>query len=188
MTVEELREKYNILEYRSAERKTIEIRVKGPGKVEVRAPVRVSGEAVDRFILSHADWLEESFRKLSQNIPPPLSDDSIAVLKREALYDMTVRVKYYAHVVGVTYGRITIRSQHTRWGSCSKDGNLNFNCLLMLAPDCVRDYVVVHELCHRIEFNHSDRFWSEVERVLPKYKEYSNWLKENGAALMARLP
>ena len=77
------------------------------------------------------------------------------------------RVRYYAPIVGVDYGRITIRNQKTRWGSCSSAGNLNFNVALMRVPLEVLDYVVVHELCHRIELNHSKRFWSEVERVLP---------------------
>ena len=89
--------------------------------------------------------------------------------------------------MGVDYGRITIRAQHTRWGSCSAQGNLNFNCLLMLTPDDVKAYVVVHELCHRKEMNHSARFWAEVERVLPGYRESRRWLRENGGALICRL-
>ena len=86
--------------------------------------------------------------------------------------------------VGVTYGRITIRNQRTRWGSCSAKGNLNFNCLLMKAPPEVLDYVVVHELCHRLEMNHSPRFWAQVERVLPDYKVSRKWLREHGNELM----
>ena len=97
------------------------------------------------------------------------------------------RVAHFAPLVGVTYGRITIRSQHTLWGSCSSKGNLNFNCLLMLTPPEVLDYVVVHELCHRKEMNHSVRFWAEVEHVLPDYEIRRKWLRENGTALISRL-
>lgn len=90
--------------------------------------------------------------------------------------------------MGISFGRITIRSQHTRWGSCSADGNLSFNCLLMFAPESVQDYVVVHELCHRKHMNHSPAFWAEVEKVLPDYRLQKAWLKEQGTSLLARLP
>jgi predicted metal-dependent hydrolase len=90
--------------------------------------------------------------------------------------------------MGISYGRITVRSQHTRWGSCSAKGNLNFNCLLMLVPQEVLDYVVVHELCHRKELNHSARFWAQVERILPDYRIHRKWLKDHGSALIGRLP
>jgi predicted metal-dependent hydrolase len=82
--------------------------------------------------------------------------------------------------MGVEYGRITIRMQKSRWGSCSGKGNLNFNCLLMRTPDEIIDYVVVHELCHLKEMNHSPRFWAEVEKIFPDYKERRKWLKDHG--------
>ena len=82
--------------------------------------------------------------------------------------------------MGVDYGRITIRNQKTRWGSCSAKGNLNFNCLLMLMPTEVIDYVVVHELCHLKEMNHSNAFWREVKQVLPDYRKQVKWLKDEG--------
>ena len=94
------------------------------------------------------------------------------------------RVEYFAKVIGVTYGKITVRNQKTRWGSCSSKGNLNFNCLLMLAPPEVLDYVVVHELCHRKQMNHSKAFWLEVEKVLLNYKEVRKWLKEEGSQMI----
>ena len=98
------------------------------------------------------------------------------------------RVAFFAPQIGVSCGRVTIRAQRTRWGSCGRNGNLNFNCLLMLAPPEVLDSVVVHELCHRREMNHSARFYAEVLRVFPEYRKHRQWLKENGEALMARLP
>ena len=93
----------------------------------------------------------------------------------------------YAEKLGVSYGRITIRNQRSRWGSCSGKGNLNFNCLLMLAPPEVLDSVVVHELCHLRQMNHSERFYAEVLRVFPDYWRCHRWLKENGGALMQRM-
>lgn len=113
--------------------------------------------------------------------------DEIQALADKALKVIPERVKYYAPKVGVTYGRITIRNQRSRWGSCSAKGNLNFNCLLMLTPPEVIDSVVVHELCHRKEMNHSDRFYAEVLRVFPEYHKWNKWLKENGSTLMQRM-
>lgn len=95
-------------------------------------------------------------------------------------------MEYFAEKIGVDYGRITIRCQKTRWGSCSSSGNLSFNCLLMLVPESVRDYVIVHELCHRKEMNHSARFWREVAEVCPDYQASRAWLRKNGGALIAR--
>ena len=98
-----------------------------------------------------------------------LSMDEIRQLADQALKVVPERVKHYAPLVGVTYGRITIRNQRSKWGSCSSKGNLNFNCLLMPVPPEVLDSVVVHELCHRKEMNHSDKFYAEVLRVFPDY-------------------
>ena len=83
--------------------------------------------------------------------------------------------------MGVSYGRITVREQKTRWGSCSAKGNLNFNWKLILMPEGILDYLVVHELAHRMEMNHSPAFWRVVEREIPDYRERRMWLKKNGA-------
>ena len=80
----------------------------------------------------------------------------------------------------MTYGRITIREQKTRWGSCSSKGNLNFNWKLIRMPQEILDYVVVHELAHRMEMNHSPRFYRIVASVLPDYKIRERWLKAHG--------
>lgn len=168
-------------------RKTIAIQIMPNAEVVVRAPNRMPKAAIEAFLLEKRDWLEKHLAKQT----PPLSaftDTQIRSLAQRAKSVIPERVAYYAPIVGVTYGKITIRSQRTRWGSCSSQGNLNFNCLLMLAPENVVDYVVVHELCHRKEMNHSPRFWAEVERILPDYRQSKRWLKENGQLLMGRLP
>jgi predicted metal-dependent hydrolase len=111
----------------------------------------------------------------------------IEELAEQAKRTIPARVAHYAAMLGVEYGRITIRTQKTRWGSCSSKGNLNFNCLLMLAPPEVLDSVVVHELCHRKHMNHSAAFYAEIARVMPDYKARHAWLKQNGNALMNRV-
>ncbi len=87
----------------------------------------------------------------------------------------------------MSYGRITLRCQKTRWGSCSAKKNLNFNILLMLTPAEVIDSVIVHELCHLVEMNHSPRFYKLVYAAYPEYDCFNRWLKDNGAAIMARV-
>lgn len=98
------------------------------------------------------------------------------------------RVAYYAQVMKLEPGRITVRTQKTRWGSCTREGNLNFNALLLLAPPEALDYVVVHELCHLKYMNHSKYFYFMVKRFYPEYKQPRDWLKKNGAVLIRMLP
>lgn len=110
--------------------------------------------------------------------PESLTAQEIEMLAQKALQVLPKKVEYYAAKIGVTYGTITIRNQKTRWGSCSSKGNLNFNCQLMLFPEEIQDYVVVHELCHRKEMNHSPRFWNEVGRIMPDYEERRKYLRQ----------
>ena len=93
------------------------------------------------------------------------------------------RVRHFAEQMGENHGNITIKNQKKRWGSCSSAKNLNFNWRLILAPEEVLDYVVVHELCHLRQMNHSKEFWHEVEMVLPNYKVHKKWLEMNGTLL-----
>ena len=167
-------------------RKTIAIQVMPDGTVIVRAPKRMSQKMIVRFVSGKQSWIEKHLAKQPETLPK-FTDAELREMARHAKEVIPEIAAHFAPLVGVTYGNITIRSQRTRWGSCSSKGNLNFNCLLMLAPDDVIDYVVVHELCHRKEMNHSARFWAEVERILPDYRESKRWLKENGRSLIGRL-
>ena len=174
-------------------RKTVGMELTREGKLRLRIPMRMTRAQLDLFFRTRGDWIEKSaekLRKAQAKRPPrnPMSPEELQALAREALRVIPARVAHFAPLVGVDYGRITIRCQKTKWGSCTAKGNLNFNCLLMLAPPEVLDSVVVHELCHRLELNHSPRFYQEVLRVMPDYRVWDKWLKENGAALMARLP
>ena len=167
-------------------RKTVSIQLLPGGEVVVRAPNRMPKRDIARFVEEKRGWIETHRRKLPE-IQPKLTDAELGELARHAKEVLPEIAAHFAPLVGVDYGRITIRAQRTRWGSCSAQGNLNFNCLLMLTPDDVMEYVVVHELCHRKEMNHSARFWAEVERVLPGYRESRRWLKDSGGGLIGRL-
>jgi alpha-glucosidase len=93
------------------------------------------------------------------------------------------RASHWAPLLGVTFGRVRVKDQRSLWGSCSREGNLNFNWRLRLAPSEVLDYVVIHELAHRLEMNHSRRFWVRVEKLCPDYRAHRAWLRKNGEAL-----
>lgn len=145
------------------------------------------------FIREKADWIEkhkkiiEEKQREQAKHTQRLSVQDIQELADRAKKVIPDKVRHYADIIGVDYGRITIRNQRTRWGSCSGKGNLNFNCLLMLTPEDVQDYVVIHELCHRKEMNHSPKFWAEVAKIMPDYKRKRKWLKENSGEIMQRM-
>ena len=173
-------------------RKTFAVELSRDG-VLVRAPQRMKRCEIDDVLNENRLWIEENIAKMKAHEkvgdkPAPFTMDELRELADRALIVISARVKKYAPIVGVDYGRITIRNQRSRWGSCSSKGNLNFNCLLMLFSDEVIDYVVVHELCHRKHMDHSAAFYAEVERVLPEYRKHQKWLKENGNLYISRLP
>ncbi len=180
------------MEYRliRSNRKTISIEVKPDLSVVVRAPRRASEREIKRIVAGKEAWIHKHLEKmrikkeqLEEAGETMLNAEDIRDLTKRARENIPGRVRYYAGIMGVSYGRITIRKQKTLWGSCSAKGNLNFNCLLMLTPEDVIDYVVVHELCHRKQMNHSKAFWSEVGKVLPDYNERRKKLKVEGKLL-----
>jgi len=177
-----------MMQYRliRSRRKTIAIEITPRGEILVRAPARMANRDIQRFLESRQDWIATQLARLPA--VPPLTETQHRALIQSAKNRLPEKATFFAPLLGVTFGRVTIRSQRTRWGSCSGSGNLSFNCLLMLAPEAVQDYVVVHELCHRKQMNHSAAFWAEVEALLPDYRLSRQWLKENGASLLARLP
>lgn len=172
-------------------RKTLALEIKGD-RVLVRAPTRTPQKAIERFVAGHEDWIEIHLARNAEKMKSlsaiePLSDEKLKALVKQAKHFIPQRVSYYAELMGLTYGRISIRSQRTKWGSCSAKGNLNFNCLLMLTPPDIIDSVIVHELCHLVEMNHSKRFYELLRKYCPDYDRCRKWLNENGSYLMARL-
>ena len=179
-----LKVQYSIIR---SDRKTIAIQIQPDGEIIVRAPKGMRMEEIRQFVESKASWINKHLSNRTDQNQQKFTDRELKALREKARALVTDRVQYYAPLIGVTYNQIAIRVQHTRWGSCSSKGNLNFNCLLALVPIEVLDYVVVHELCHRKELNHSDRFWNEVANILPDYKCRKKWLKDNGSNLIARI-
>ncbi len=172
-------------------RKSIGLEIRD-GQLLVRAPRSATRQQIEEVIRQHGSWVARHLKDAREQQSrlsgiQPLTREETEALAKKALAYIPQRAAYYAGLIGVRYHRITIRNQRTRWGSCSSQGNLNFNCLLMLTPPEVIDCIVVHELCHLKEMNHSDRFYREVLRVCPDYFKWHGWLKAHQAELMARL-
>lgn len=171
-----------------SDRKSLAIQITAQATVRIRAPRNCPDSVIERFLTQKQNWilkhLDSASRQLAQaSEKPPLSEEDRKRYIALARDIFTRKTEYYARIMGVTYGRISIREQKTRWGSCSSVGNLNYNWRLIFAPEKVVDYIVVHELAHRLEMNHSKAFYNIVESVLPDYQSAQQWLRENGRNL-----
>jgi len=161
------------------------LQIEEDGQVTVRVPRTVTEAQAEEFARRHGEWILKTRKRVLQNASwrRSYTEAEKQTGKQRLSRKLEERLPLFASVMGVSYGRVSIRDQRTRWGSCSGKGNLNFNWKLSLVPDEILDYVVVHELAHRIEMNHSANFWREVEKILPDYRERRMWLKENGGRL-----
>lgn len=182
---------YNV-EVRRSKRKSAAIKITADMQIVVYVPLYVSDNEIERMVISKSKWIDEHMLKVQSTIDERSKLEKITFEQVKELADQAVeyipkRVKYYAEKENFVYNKITIKNLVSRWGSCSTKGNLNFNCLLMLTPDYVIDYIVVHELCHLREMNHSEKFWAEVEKIMPDYQRAELWLKQNGGNLISRM-
>ena len=175
-----------------SKRKSVAIQIRPDGQVIVRAPYGCPRSFINSFIHQKADWIvkhsAENKQRCEKQVQlkkdrPTLSDAQRKRYIETARSIFTQKAAYYARLIGVTYGRISIREQKTRWGSCSSRGTLSFNYRLIYGPAGPLDYVVVHELCHLTHMNHSKDFWDMVERIMPDYRIYKQWLREHGQEL-----
>ena len=168
-------------------RKTICLQITPEGGILVRAPMGMPQRNISAFLREKSGWIQTHQEKLRVQRElaqqDALTREDLKRLAWQAKAAIPPRVKYFAGQMGVDYGRITVRCQTSRWGSCSAKGNLNFNWRLILAPEKCLEYVVIHELCHRREFNHSARFWDLVQRQMRDYQVWKDYLKKNGAGL-----
>lgn len=124
--------------------------------------------------------LSATIERSSENIKAVISDH----FKKLAEQELIEKTERYAERIGVTYSEIRVKSYKSRWGSCSTQGLISYNWKIIISPEPVIDYIIIHELCHLIEHNHSPRFWALVERFAPDYKQHRNWLRENGLLLV----
>ncbi len=179
-------ENINIFVIRS-KRKTLSLEIRD-GLVKARVPYYITDRDIRTFIEKHSDWVIRKLADVRVMMDRTANDTvekipAISSLTKEELASIREaflkQVSYYAEIMGVSYGRITIRNQRTRWGSCSSKGNLNFNYKLYYMPKELMDYVIIHELAHRVYMNHSKEFWSLVGNYCPDYQRCRQKLKSD---------
>ena len=170
-------DKYELVRSR---RKTLAIEVDRTGRVVIRAPMRATGEQIERFVAAHADWIARAqARQRARLAAHPEPDEARrAELIRRAKEELPPKVAYYAQLMGVQPTGLKITSARTRFGSCSGKNSLCFSWRLMGYPEAAVDYVVVHELAHITHKNHGPRFWVLVERYIPDYRARRALLRE----------
>ena len=166
---------------RSERAKTMRLAIYPDGNVVVTAPRLFGFEAIERFVAKHASWITRHVDKRRGRTILRIRKAEIPMLKKRALALALERCAYFAPSYGVQYQKITVRAHKSRWGSCSSKGNLNFNYKIALLPPRIADYIIVHELCHLREMNHSKDFWAYVECAFPDYKELRKELRNTAS-------
>ena len=157
----------------SSRAKNISVAVHHDGRVVVTKPARMPAALVEGFVLRHAEWIR---RKVAASQKRPVSrlghlgKRDYAKHKETARILVHERIAYFQPLYGFEHGSVRIGNQKSRWGSCSAKGNLNFNYKLVFLPKELQEYVIVHELCHLKEMNHSERFWNLVEEQVPDWR------------------
>ena len=164
-------------------RKTLALEISSDASLIIRAPRLMPLFLIKKFIKQKQSWISKKQSLITTRNKNIKSIKVSRISKEKTLEKITKRVKYYSSLSGFKYKNIKITSAQKRWGSCNYQNNLNFPKRLTLAPDKIIDYVVIHELCHIKEKNHSQNFWKEVAQIMPEYKKHRKWLKENGYLL-----
>lgn len=161
---------YEVKRYKRA--KHVRISVKPGGRVVVTLPWRAPKYLADEFVQKQMAWIQKAREKmvLVQPLKRSGTSEEYKKYKKEALKVFTQRLTELNAYYQFSYKRVSVRNQKTRWGSCSKTGTLSFSYRLLLLSEAVRDYVLVHELCHTREMNHSKKFWELVAQTTPSYK------------------
>ncbi len=153
--------------------RSIRIRVRVDGTVSVTAPYRVSLRVIDAFVCEKAPWIAQTQATLAALPRRGAGDgtpEEYAAHKKAALALVTARLGHFQPMYGFRVGKVGIRNQRSRWGSCNRRGDLSFNYRIVFLPQPLQDYLVVHELCHIGAFNHSAQFWALVAKAIPNYR------------------
>ncbi len=175
-----------------SDRKSISVEITRDCEIIVRAPYTMTTAEINGFLVKREEWIKKHYALMLESLKQnedlqPFTDDELEAMKLSLKPKLLEKIEYYSKLMNVEYNKINIRPMKSRWGSCSSEKNLCFNSLLALVPDCLIDYVIVHELCHITEMNHSPSFWSLVNKYIPDYADRRNQLKAEGRILIRRL-
>ncbi len=168
-------------ELKRSKRKSISLIVKKDLSVIVRAPLRMANKEIEIFVNKHTEWIIKQKNKIGELYKEQearkLSETEIVILKERAREVMPDKTAYFSKITGLNPNNVKITSAVTRWGSCSSRNNICYPYRIMLLPEDIIDYIVVHELCHIKEKNHSVRFYSLLQSFIPDYKDREKKLK-----------
>jgi predicted metal-dependent hydrolase len=179
-----LRDKKIAYTFRKSRRvRRVRLAVYCDGSIVLTAPHSLGENAAERFISEKAGWLISKlhfFSQLPKNLVSHYTKKDYLKYKEQAFALIESKVRALNEVYGYSYRKINIRNQKTRWGSCSRKGNLNFNYKILFLPEKMQDYIIVHEICHLKEFNHSKNFWALVAQRIPDHATVRRELKRGG--------
>lgn len=173
-------EKINYTIRKSKRAKNIRLAVYRDGSVAVTLPHGVRNSLAEKYVEEKRDWLLKKikfFKQFNEDALPKLDKEDYRYHKESAYRLALERVEYFNKAYGLKYNKIFIKDQKTIWGSCSAKGNLNLNYKIVFLPERLRDYIIVHELCHLKEMNHSKKYWELVAKTIPDHKEIRKRLK-----------
>ncbi|MBE6798583.1 MAG: M48 family metallopeptidase [Ruminococcaceae bacterium] len=163
-----------------SKRRTVALEVALDGSFTVRCPLKCTDREIAKFVEQHQSWIEKTrLRQLNRaaDRPKEPTEEETKALKQKAKAVIPERVRYFEQLTGLRSTSVKITSARTRFGSCSMKNGLCFSYRLLLYPDDAVDYVIIHELCHTVHHNHSQKFWDLVERIMPDYKTRKKLLK-----------
>ncbi len=172
--IEKTQYRYSIIR---SSRKTLCLELRAGGVLTVRAPIRASMDEINRFVVSKHGWIERNIRHV-RPIPAPATPEQEARMRARAREHLPELVWKYSAIMGVKPTRLTITGAQKRLGSCSSKGAVCFSYRLMGYPQSMIEYIVVHELAHMKEMNHSPAFYRVIEKVLPDYKQRKALIKQ----------
>lgn len=164
--------------------KQLRISIKSDLSVVVTVPVRVNITIAEKFVNEKRNWIENSLLKMKEKVEkrgisilPKGSKKGLSENKDKTLELVNKKLLFWNNYYNFVWKNVSIKNTSTRWGSCSKKGNLNFNYRILFLSETLADYLIVHELCHLKEMNHSAKFWKLVEKTIPNYKDLRKELK-----------